>query len=388
MKVEQIYDLVNEITKEVVGQENVVKEDLSNIVDVGKEYLGATDIENAARSLIDHIGKVMFVIRPYNGAAPSIYRDAWEYGSIMEKIQAEIPEAEENESWELQDRASYDENIYYKPDVSAKFFNSKVTFETPISMTDLQVRSAFSSATQMNSYASMLLDSVQKSTSIKLDGLVMRTINNAIATVIDSEFTGGSGLNGHTGTKVINLLYLYNTHAGTNYTFAQAVLVPEFIRFCTYYISLYMDRMSKMSRIFNLGQKARYTPKDLQHLILLTDFAEASKIYLQSSTYHDDLVKLKGFETVPFWQGSGTAYDLTNCSKINVTIKKGSSTQDVSTSGVLGVLFDHDALGISNLNQRVTSHYNAKGEFTNSWYKSDGSYFNDFNENVIVFVAA
>ena len=146
-----------------------------------------------------------------------------------------------------------------------------------------------------------------------------------------------------------------------------------------------MDRMSKMSRIFNLGQKARYTPKDLQHLILLTDFAEASKIYLQSSTYHDDLVKLKGFETVPFWQGSGTAYDLTNCSKINVTIKKGNSTQDVSTSGVLGVLFDHDALGISNLNQRVTSHYNAKGEFTNSWYKSDGSYFNDFNENMVVF---
>ena len=387
MKVEQIYELVNDITKETLGESTVLKEDLSNIVDIGREYLGATDIENAAKSLIDHIGKVMFVIRPYNGAAPSIYRDAWEYGSVLEKIQAEIPEAEENEAWELEDRASYDESIYYKPEVSAKFFNSKVTFETPMSMADIQVRSAFSSATQMNSYASMILDSVQKSTSIKLDGLVMRTINNAIATTIDSEFTGGSGIANHTGTKVINLLYLYNQHASTNYTFAQAVLVPDFIRFCTYYISLYMDRMSKMSKIFNLGGKARYTPKDLQHLVLLTDFAEASKIYLQSSTYHDDLVKLKGFETVPYWQGSGTGYGLTDCSKVNVTIKKGSSTQDVSTSGVLGVLFDHDALGVSNLNQRVTSHYNAKGEFTNSWYKSDGSYFNDFNENVIVFVA-
>lgn len=387
MKVEQIAGFVNDMAEEILGESAMVKEDLSNIVDVGKQIMGATDIENAARSLVDHIGKVMFVIRPYNGAAPSVYRDAWEYGSIMEKIAAEIPEAEENESWELQDRASYDQSIYYKPEVSAKFFNSKTTFETPISMTDIQVRSAFSSGTQMNSYASMLLDAVQKSTSLKLDGLVMRTINNAIATTIDAEFSGGSGITGHTGVRVINLLYMYNQANSTNLTFASAILVPDFIRFCTYYISLYMDRVSKMSRIFNLGGMARYTPKDLQHLVLLTDFAEASKIYLQSTTYHDDLVKIKGYETIPFWQASGTGYDLTNCSKINVTIKKGSSTQDVTTSGVLGVLFDHDALGISNLNQRVTSHYNAKGEFTNSWFKSDGSYFNDFNENCVVFVA-
>lgn len=388
MLVQQIYNLVNNMTGEILGQTGLVKEDLSNLVDIGSQIFDASSVENAARTLVDHIGKVMFVIRPYNGAAPSVYRDAWEYGSVLEKISAEIPEAQENESWELQDNEEYAQDIFKKDNVSAKFFNSKTTFEVQRSITDIQLRSAFDNAAQLNSYSSMIMDAVQKSMSIKLDGLVMRTINNAIAHTINAEFTGGSGLNNGSGTRVINLLKLYNTANSSSYTFAQAILLPDFIRYATYMIGLYMDRMSKISRVFNIGGQVRYTPKDLQHLVLLSDFAKASEIYLQSTTFHDDLVKLKGFETVPSWQGTGTAFnDLSVLSKINVTIKSGDSTQDVETAGVLGVLFDHDALGVSNLNQRVTSHYNAKGEFTNTWYKADGSYFNDFNENVIVFVA-
>lgn len=389
MTVQQIYGFVNTMSQEILGKTALVKEDLSNIVDIGDSILNAVGYENAAKSLVDHIGKVRFVIRPYSGSVPSVYRDAWEYGSIAEKIAADIPDAEENESWELEDRASYDENIYYKPNISAKFFNGKSTFEVPQSLTDFQVRSAFSSATQMNSYATMILDASQKSTDIKLDGLVMRTINNAIAATINSEFTGGSGVSNHTGTKVINLLYLYNQQNSTNYTLATALLVPDFIRFCTYMISLYSERMSKISTLFNIAGKKRFTPKDLQHIVLLADFAEASKIYLQSSTYHDDLVKLKGYDTVPYWQGSGTSYATGDITKIYTTIKTGtSSTQDVEFAGVLGVIFDHDALGVSNLNQRVTSKYNAKGEFTNTWFKSEAHYFNDYNENCVVFVGA
>ena len=387
MTVQQIYSFVNSMSQEILGQSAVVNEDLSNIVDIGKEIFDATQVENAARTLVDHIGKVMFVIRPYDGAAPSVYRDAWEYGSVLEKIQADIPEAQENESWDLENNESYDQNVYKKPNISAKFINSKTTFEIQQSITDIQLRSAFDSATQMNSYGSMIADSMQKSLSIKLDGMVMRAINNAIAATINNEFTGGSGLNNGSGVRVINLLKLYNTNNSTSYTLAQAILVPDFIRYCTYMISLYTERMSKISSLFNLGGKVRYTPKSLQHLVLLADFAEASKIYLQSSTYHDDMVKLKSFETVPYWQGSGTAYGIAQTSKIYNTIKVGDSTQAVEVAGVLGVLFDHDALGVSNLNQRVTSHYNAKAEFTNTWYKADCSYFNDFNENVIVFVA-
>ena len=393
MTVEQIYGIMNDVTDEILGKDadgtgvNVIKEDLSNIVDIGNAIFDATSVENATRTIMDKIGKVMFVIRPYNGSVPSVYRDAWEYGSVMEKICGELPDAEENESWSLEDGASYDQNVYHKPKVSEKFFNSKVTFEIPRSIADEQVKSAFQSGTQTNSFWSMLLNETQKSLSMKTDSLVMRTINNMIANTINSEFTGGSGINGHTGTKVVNLLYLFNQIGGTNYTYSQAKLMPDFIRFATYTMAIYKERLNKISRIFNIGGMARFTPNDMMHFVLLSDFAKASEVYLQSTTYHDEMVKLRGFDSVPFWQGSGTSFADNDITKINVTIKTAGGTQDVSTSGVIGVIFDHDALGVTNLNQRTTSHYNAKGEFTNLWYKTDGSYFNDFNENCVVFVA-
>ena len=104
MQVEQIYQIVNGITTEVLGEGNVVNEDLSNIVEIGDTIanLGSAAFENYTRSLIDHIGRVVFVNRPYAGSAPSVLMDAWEYGSILEKIQAEMPVAQENDSWKSQ----------------------------------------------------------------------------------------------------------------------------------------------------------------------------------------------------------------------------------------------------------------------------------------------
>ena len=143
----------------------------------------------------------------------------------------------------------------------------------------------------------MLLNETQKSLTAKTDSLVMRAINNLIATTIDAEFTGGSGVSGHTGTRVINLLYMYNQAYSKNLSFDAAIIDPEFIRYSTYMMSLYMDRMKRLSRVFNIGGMARYTPDDLMHLVLLSDFAEASKVFLQSGTFHDELVRLKGYDT-------------------------------------------------------------------------------------------
>ena len=129
MEVVQIRNLVNNATSEVLGQSDIVKEDLSNIVDVGTQIFNAEAVDRYVRSLVNQIGKIIFVSRPYRGGVPSVLMDAWEFGSVLEKITVDLPEASENESWELTDGASYDPNIFYKPKVSAKFFNKKVTFE-------------------------------------------------------------------------------------------------------------------------------------------------------------------------------------------------------------------------------------------------------------------
>lgn len=381
MEVKQIYELMNTVTKEVLGEQAIVKEDLSDIVDLGEEILSAVGYDKYVKTLVNHIGKVIFVNRAYRGGVPSVLMDGWEFGSILEKIQADMPEAQENESWELEDGVSYDPNIFYKPTVSAKFFNKMVTFEVPMSFTEKQVKQSFSSAQQLNAFLSMLYNAVDKSMTVKTEQLIMRTMNNMIGETVINEY-GSAALASKSGVKAINLLYLYNTKFNKTLTAAQCITDPDFLRFASLMMRVYIKRLSRISKLFNVGGKERFTPKDLLHVVMLTDFVAGSEIYLQSSTFHDELVKLPNYEEVPYWQGSGQTYDFADISAINI---KTSSGTDIEVTGILGIMFDRDALGVANVDRRTTTNYNPKAEFYSNWYKFDARYFNDLNENFIVF---
>jgi hypothetical protein len=114
---------------------------------------------------------------------------------------------------------------------------------------------------------------------------------------------------------------------------------------------------------------------------------KAADVYNQSDTFHEQFTSLPNAETVPYWQGSGTNYDLNSITSINVTIDGANDGTDIVASGILGIMFDRDALGVCNQDRRVTTHYNARAEFFNNWYKVDAQYFNDFDENIVVFYA-
>ena len=384
MEVKQIYELMNNVTTEVLGKSDLIAEDLSNVVDVGTEIFNASAVDNYVKSLVNHIGKVIFVNRPYTGNVPSVLMDGWEYGSVLEKITAELPVATENESWELTDGTSYDHNVFYKPAVSAKFFNKRVTFEVPMSFTERQVKESFSDAVQLNGFMSMLYNAVDKSMTIKIDSLVMRTINNMIGETINADY-GEATLASKSGVKAVNLLYLYNQKFGTNLSAVNAITTPEFIRFAAYEIGVYKNRLSKISTLFNIGGKDRFTAPDLLHVVMLTDFRKAADVYLQSDVFHDDMTRLPNAEEVPYWQASGKDYSFDNVSKVDVKTASGAT---INTSGIIGIMFDRDSLGVTNLDRRVTSNYNPKAEFYNNWFKFDAGYFNDTNENFVVFFVA
>lgn len=378
MKVTQIKDLVNGSLKEVNGTSEVLKEDLSNVVDIGKNLINNDDIDNFVKKLVDRVGKTVFNDRLYQGSAPSVLMDAWEFGSIVEKVDADLPNVEENDSWNLQDGKSYDQDIFYQPKVSAKFFNSKITFDIPMSFTKMQVKSAFNSATELNSFLSMLMTKVQNALTVHLDGLIMKTINNFTAQVVHAK----------KGLQAVNLLTLYNTTTGDTLTSAKALTNPAFIKFANLTINSYRDRIAKMSKLFNNGGVNKFTPLDNQHLVVLSDFASASKVYLEADTYNQDNVKISNYDSVPYWQGTGTKYGFEDISKIDVAIKDGSTTTEVVQTGILGVLFDTNALGVSCQNPRTTTAVNARAEFYTNFNKYDAMYYNDLNENFIVFMVA
>lgn len=384
MEVKQIYALVNSATSEILGESALIKEDLSNVVDVGTAIFNANAVDNYVKSLVNHIGKVIFVNRAYAGNVPSVLMDGWEYGSVLEKISAKLPDATENESWELTDGASYDPNIFYKPEVSAKFFNKRITFEVPCSFTERQVKESFSSAAQLNGFLSMIYNAVDKSMTVKIDSLIMRTICNMIGETVYADY-GAANLNSKSGVKAVNLLYLYNHQYSENLTAAAALTDPDFIRYAAYIMGLYKSRLSKLSTLFNIGGEDRFTPPELLHFVMLADFRKAADVFLQSGTFNEEFTRLPKAEEVPYWQGSGTGYAFTDTGKVYITTASG---HDETVTGVLGVMFDRDALGVTNLDRRVTTNYNPKAEFYTNWYKFDAGYFNDTNEQFIVFFVA
>lgn len=384
MNVQQIYELMNSVTNEVLGESSVLSEDLSNVVDIGTSIINANEIDNYVRSLVNHIGRVIFVNRPYSGNVPSVLMDGWEYGSILEKVSATLPNATENESWELEDGASYDPNIFYRPTVEAKFFNKRVTFEIPLSITERQVKESFSNVTQLNGFLSMLYNAVDKSMTVKIDALVMRAINNMIGETMYSEY-GANSYSAASHVKAVNLLYLYNQCYSKNLTASNAITDPEFIRFAAYEMGVIADRLSKISTLFNIGGKDRFTPSNMLHVVMLSDFKKAADVFLQSDVFHNQFTEFPKSEIVPYWQGSGTGYAFSDITNVKI---KTASNHNVDVSGVLGIMFDRDALGVTNLNRRVTTNYNPKGEFFNNWYKFDSGYFNDTNENFVVFFVA
>lgn len=381
MTVNQIYELTNSAVKSAIGETAVLNADLTNLVDVGTEIINANATDKFTNALVDKVGKVVFVARAYEKKAPSVLMDSWEFGNVLQKISAEMPEAIENDDWKLVDGTSYDQNIFHQPKVSSKFFSKRVCWEIDISVTTEQVKSAFNSATEMNGLISLIILQVQNSYKLRLDQMIRYTINNAIATTYNSEISSTV----KTGVRAINLLQEYNTAMGTTLTATKALYDLSFLKFASERILEVSDNMEEMSKLFNVGGTNKFTNKDRQHIVLHSKFKRTSDVYLQSETYHNELTKLPASESITYWQGSGKNFDFDSTSKIDVKTADGNT---VTIAHVLGTIFDRDALGVSCLKSEVRSHYNAKADFTNYFYKFFMGYFNDFNENMVVFFIA
>ena len=392
MEVSQVYDIVNGMTQEILGESAVVNEDLSNVVDMGKAIFDNTSYDKFVRSLIDHIGRVMFVNRTYTGSSLALRRDSWEYGAVMEKItETELPEAVENETWELTDGASYDPNVFNKPKVAAKFYNKRTTFEVDRSIADKQAKSAFTSPEQLNAFVSMLFNGIDKSINLKVESLSERVINNMIAQTLAAEFpsVADNNYSGKTGVKAVNLLYTYNQKFSKSLTADACLYDMDFLKWAAMSIRRYTVRMQKMSTLFNIGGLPRFTPVTMQHVILHGDFSTAADMYLQADTFHNEMVTMPDFIEVPYFQGSGTGYDFSSTSKISATIElPAGSTKSIECGGILGVIFDHDACGICCEERQVDTNYNPKANFTNYFYKQFANYYGDSNENFVVFYVA
>lgn len=397
MKVNQIATMLNELNEAMVGSDVTFADDLSNIVDAGKQILDFTGESNDnydrfIGKMIDRIGRTIYVDRAYTSQAPDILKDSWAYGSILMKVRAELMDAQENATWQLGDIANgtglsndqdalgnpivpsrLDPFVLNKPNVAAKFYNKRATYEVPITLVDYQLREAFTSAAEMSRFIAMIENRIRVKRTLCTDALVMATIRNL------------AGVKLATG-KAINLLPLYNATITTPITAADYWTNPDAIRFANKTISLQAKYMEGASTLYNEGDYVTFTPSDRLKAVFLAEFVKDAEVYLYSDTFHNEYDKLEGYSEVAYWQGSSTDGSLSSRSSIMGTfIDNDEKLVSGAADGVIAVLFDEEAAAVCCENDRTTSQRNGRAEYINYFYKWDALYMNDLEENCIVF---
>ena len=228
MKVKQVATLLNTVYNEIIGESSLVKEDLSNIVDVGREITSSTqwgdNFDKFVGKLIDQVGRVIFVDRTYKPDDLGPLRDSWTYGSILQKVRCDVGDYADNKAWQLADTQKPDFSDLFDfdsaPTVMAKYFNMKTTFREKICITREQAESAFRSAEDMNRFISMIENRIQMKMNLATEALAYRTEANLIAEKLWS------------GHNVVNLLHEYHTEISDDtVTAGNWRTKPDFLRF-------------------------------------------------------------------------------------------------------------------------------------------------------------
>ena len=376
MLITQTKEILTTIANEMLGADNtIVTENLENLQDIGNVLITQQNVDTYVKKLVDKIGKVVFKNRLLNSTAPSLLVDSWEYGAILQKVRMKLIPAEENDAVKLVDGQSYDQNVFHQPTVSATFYSKEITFEVPISYTREQLNSSFNSVSELNGFYNLLETTVQNSLTVKTDALIMRTINYRIG----KTYTKGRA------SQKINLLAGYNAASGKELTTANCFQDEGFLKYAIAEIKNYQDRLKLPTSVFNDKKEEAFTPAQNQKLVLLSDFKNTVDTHLIPVVQNSENLTLTS-ETVPYWQGSGANFSFADISKIDVTLDTASEKAQVG--GIVGILFDDEALKVGNLSQYVTTNYNAKGDFYTNYYKEQSGFFVDLAENFIIFYVA
>lgn len=375
--VKQIYSILNEVAKQTLGTGAIAVVDTQSFISLGDKVLKSDiDTENFLSKLTDRIAKTVYSVRNYTGINKNLMREPFDYGVIVQKIHVEMPEAKENNAWKIGEvgyTPTYAPVI--KPTVSQKLFNKLSTWEIDVTIPDFMLKTAFLNESSMATFIDAIFTAMN-------NAMVMCADNNA--NLIRANFIGNK-IHSAQPTQAINLLAQYNTLTNANLTVASCLRDVDFLKWSTMQISLWTKRMRVMSKLFNEDSNSKFTSGEYLVLDVLQDFASSTATFLQSDTYHKELVALPMYNEVPYWQGSGTSFAFADTSKISVKID---ATTEVTQGGVIAVAYDYNAIGTTINEPRSTTERNNKDEYTNYYNKATIGCFNDLGENGIVFYIA
>lgn len=382
--ISQIYNLVNSIAKESLGESALTVKDTTSLVALGDSILSSSqDVDSWNGKLIDRIGRTIVSNKAYTRKRRNIFRAGIDYGIILQKIYVEMPKATENQTWvnkESERKDPFELNI---PTVRQYLFKDASAFEFPVTITDKALKTAFSNASEMGAFVEAIMLSLVNAVEVAIEN----TENLAVATFTALKLNAS---NTHPNGAV-NLLFDYNTLTLKGLSATTCLMDKDFLKYASMRISMTLKRMRNLTTLFNIseadanGEKVKRSTSESDLVFdVLSNFSTACEMYLESDTYHKELVALPNYHEVNYWQATGTEYAFEDVSKVHIT--HGDVT--IEKSGILAVAYDMNAIGTTLKDERTATVRNERGGYTNHYKQGTLEYFNDLTENGVVFYVA
>ena len=377
--VSQIKNIINDSVKDALGKTNgVTQVDTTDVVSMGKAIAQYNLYEGFFGALVNRIVRTVIFVRTYEGSNRSVLRDEHEYGAFVQKVYYTMPNAVDNPTWDIPDgNGDYKQASPYDVEgtvsVSALIYGGKGTWSIEIVRPVEQIKTAFMDESSMMSFIDGIYLTVENAFKFEEERLVAQAVNTAMASVIDDG-------------RARNLLAEYNTKYTQSLTVDTALVSADFLKYASKEINRTIENMGKMSTIYNNGGYNTFTSKDNMVVELLSEFATATDMYLQSDTFHEELTKLPNFERVPFWQSSGQSFAFADCSKIN--IDHDDFTNAVEQGGIIGFVHDVENVACYFGNRRSWEIFNPRSEVVVHGEKAEKGYAVDNNANAVVFYIA
>lgn len=380
--VEQIYNDVNTALKEVLGEECIINQDYTNIVQIGQKLNegGRIFVEQFFNAIAARVNQFIIVNKYYDGIWRHYFWTAPEFGQIRVKLWIDIPDAEEDNAFKLADGNIYNGDlIYHAPVVESRYFNSKNVWRIVVSRTFDQIVGMFANRGELEQFYNALANSAIQGFNLRIDRELSFAVNNFIVSKIKEN-------NG-----VVDLLTMYNTKFSKTLTAEQAITDKDFLTFAIATINLYKGFMQKPSRLFNNAKAVRQTTVDEMIASFVGSFSEYVNAYVRKDLYNAHMLKLPKYSDIPYWQGVSTesgdlninnSYDPISCMTI-----KGQRDNTKVTAVVVGIITDIRAIAGTASNMDVKNgSYNGDGDFQNQYFRRQSQIINDLDENGIVFV--
>ena len=374
--VSQIKNIVNDSVKDALGVNySATKQETSDFVSLGKQLANFNAYEGFFGALANRIVRTIYFIRTYEGSSRSVLRDEHEYGAFIQKVYYDLPEAVDNPTWSIPNgdgqyvqASPYD--VQATVGVSSLIFGGKGTWSIEIVRPIEQIKSAFLEESAMMNFISGLYEAVENAFKLQEEEITNLAVNTAMASSLD-------------GGIARNLLAEYNAKYSQSLTVATALISADFLRFASKEINRAVKNMGKMSTAFNKAGYKTFTTPDRMVVEMLSEFASATDMYLQSDTFHDELTALPNYEDVPFWQASGKDFDFNTCSSIN--IEHDDLDNDVSQSGIVCFIHDIENVAAYFGNRRAWEIVNPRSEVVVHGEKAEKGFAVDDHANAVVF---